>query len=427
MSAGLHSTIHSAAVTALLLFIVFSGCSSPEPISAPIPDLDGPLARDSADLTGYYPWGFWDFQIARDGSSYEVVPNRSANSEMWGYHMNVVKFLEVSPCDTCLKIGDIELLPNGDVSVDITLRHPFMDRKYTGFDVRGIVMFPASQYYPDDNIRELIGLNPYDNGWKLRIANHDYGDAELVNADGWTVAWSSEEGPGWWDHSWYDRYAPDTEMPIFRYYPGIFSSGENLSTLSAFKRFHSTDVRHMFEVGQSVTETYIIRPPAQGLIKASYAVYAHWFPPTNVPVIDPATDFPPEANSPLPYEFYVTQDAPLDPDNLNEQEVSQHVHWHIKTWSIDNTNWKASSTDLTYSGGVTGGMPIPHESGETDDYYVIGFYLGLYPLIPDAMPGTWPILCNLGVFNPNDQYQNSYIGQDTYIAKFEYSEIDGEW
>ena len=69
----------------------------------------------------------------------------------------------------------------------------------------------------------------------------------------------------------------------------------------------------MFEAGATVSRTFIIRPPDQRADQASYSVYAHWWPATNIPVVDPETDFPPEANSALPYEFYITQDAPLIP------------------------------------------------------------------------------------------------------------------
>jgi len=150
-----------------------------------------------------------------------------------------------------------------------------------------------------------------------------------MNPDGWTNAWSSEEGTWCWNYNWYQEFKPD-DLPIFQYYPGKIASGENLSTLSAFKRYHSTEDRHMFEVGKTVTQTFIIRPPESGPILASYAIYAHWFPADVIPVVDPATDFPPEANSPLPYEFYVIQDELIDPD-APDMVNSERVRWRIKT------------------------------------------------------------------------------------------------
>ncbi len=392
----------------------------------PCTDPGGLTLNTAKDWGGYYSWGHYNFEIARDGSYGEVVPIREANGEMWGYHMNVVKLLEVSPCTNCVTLSNIHVLINGDVSVDISIRHPYYDRRYTGFDVRGIIMFPASQTYPDDNIRNLIDfLDPIgEEWWKVRIANHEYGDAELMNPDGWTVAWSSEEGPIAWDYGWYQEHKPE-DLPIFRYYPGKIASGENLSTLSGFIRYHSTEIRHMFEVGKTVTHTYVIRPPESGPIEASYAIYAHWYPADNIPVVDPAVDFPPEANSPLPYEFYVTQDAPLDPDAPDEV-IDESVQWHIKTWSIGNDYWKATAADLGYECS-SGYVAYNHPNGEPDEYMVTADYICLYPLIENGVPGIWPILCNLGIYNPKDSNPMSYIGQDTYIMDFEYAALDGQW
>ncbi len=413
--------MHKQQILLILIFLLLTGCNGNAPVTAPVSVPDNLISGTDSEHGGFIPWGFYDFEIARDGSSAVVVPMRSADL-LWGYHMNVVKLLEFDPCTNCLSIGNVHLLPNGDVAVDISIMHPYKDRRYTGFDVRGIIMFPASYYYPDNNLLELLGMPPV--YWKLRIANHEYGDAELMNPDGWTVAWASEEGPGSWPHSWYQFEMP-TEYPIFRYYPGKFASGENLSTLSAYRRFHSTETRHMFEVGEKVTRTYIIRPPESGPIKASYAIYAHWYPAVNVPVIDPAVDFPPKANSLLPYEFHVTQDAPLDPDAPHEVN-SERMHWHIKTWSIGYEHWGISPVAFYASGGG-GSPPVPHPSGEPDDYYVFADYIMFYPIIPPGVPGTWPMLCLLGVRNPESEFPHYNAAQDVYIAQFEYGAWDGEW
>lgn len=415
-------------VLALVLMISLIGCGRSGLPTLPAIDTIKVPHGSNNDSGGYIPWGFWDLTIQRDGSYAEVVPNRSSNDTtyMWGYHMNVVKFLEVDPCTNCLSISNIHLLPNSDVSVDISLRHPFMDARFTGFDVRGIIMFPASQYWPDNGMREKLGLEPFDY-WRLRIANHEHGDAELMNPDGWTNVWASEEGTCEYEslYYWYKRFMP-IDLPIFRYYQGKFASGEHLSTLSAFKRYYSTEVRHMFEVGHAVTRTYIIRPPATGPIMASYAVYAHWYPADNVPVINPAVDFPPEANSPLPYEFYITQDSPLDVDNPDLQEEHDKVHWHIKTWSIEYKYWTASGLDFLGQG--TGGGMVPHPSGEPDDYVPTNLaYFWYNPYLNDGDAVTAPMLLILNVRNPKDMPPNIEIGKEIYIAQLEYAAIDGVW
>jgi len=182
-----------------LVITLIIGCQGVEPVTAPVTEQNVSASAVNYDWGGYYPWGHYNLEIARDGSYSEVTPIRTAD-EMWGYHMNVVKLLEVSPCTNCVTLSNIHTLTNGDVSVDNSIKYPFYDKRYTGFDVRGIIMFPASQYFPDDNIRALMGFDPWPGPWRLRIANHEYGDAELMNPDGWTVAWSSEESPGPWNY-----------------------------------------------------------------------------------------------------------------------------------------------------------------------------------------------------------------------------------
>jgi len=403
----------------LTLLLLINACSGQGQAISPAPDLHESDIKSADVVPGYIPWGFYDFEIARDGSSATVIPNRSV-SGMWGYHMNVVKLLEVDPCTDCLNISNIHLLPNGDVSVDISIRHPYWDRRYTGFDVRGIIMFPATQSMPDETLREILDMDPYP-GWWFRFANNDYGDAELMNPDGWTSAWAPEEGVIW-NYHWYTKYMP-VEYPIFQYFPGKLSSGEDLSTLSAFKRFHSTETRHMFEAGETVTRNYVIRPPETGPIKAGYAIYAHWYPPDNIPVIDPAEDFPPRANSPLPYEFTVTQDAPLDIDAPLDVTTDQ-VHWHIKTWNIDRSCWGAGVADFIDAGWTGMGL-TPHPSGEPDDYRMVAEYFGYYQELPDAYPGTYRIICAMSVYHPDNPIKQ--IGEDIYIANFEYAAADGQW
>jgi len=408
----------------ILILITVFGCQGIDAVTTPVTEPPIQTISTESEWGSYIPWGHYNLEIARDGSYAEVVPIREANMEMWGYHLNVLKLLETSPCTNCVTLSNVHVLPNGDVAVDISLRHPYYDRRYTGFDVRGIIMFPATQCYPDDDIRALMGLDPYLNGWKFKIANHEYGDAELMNPDGWTEAWSSEEGPSAWDYNWYQDFIPE-DLPIFRYYEGKIASGENLSTMSAYIRYHSTDTRHMFEVGKTVTRTYIIRPPESGPIQASYAIYAHWFPADTVPVVDPAIDFPPEANSPLPYEFYVTQDAPIDPD-APLSVIDELVHWHIKTWSIGHELWSTTVSDMGFSGN-SGHDPVPHPSGDPDDYMVVAGYFNAYPLIEGGLPGTWPMLCKLSIYNPNDIVPGNAIARETCIVYFDYAAADGEW
>jgi hypothetical protein len=411
-----------------LMLVILHSCAHTDRKDPTFPSTGnqaGSLTMSSAKASDggrYLAWGFYDLEIARDGSYVQVTPNRMAAGSVWGVHLNAVKLLEKSPCSNCLAISNAHLLPDGNLSVDISITHPFDTPTYTGFDVRGIIMFPASQYFPDDELRIQCGLDPWQSGWKRRYSSADKGDAELVNTEGWTIIWAP-------DLDWYD-FEVDEGYPIFGYYPGKYASGENLGTINPFRRFHSNENRHMFEVGKTVTVTYIIRPPATGPIKASYAIYAHWAPPEKVPVTNPAEDFGPEANSPMPYEFWVTQDKPIDPDKCdhNTPDAPDPLHCHIKTWDVTYDRWGGSVSELTYECGSFGIWPItPHPSGQPDDYVLPGFCTSGYEQVPDGLPGEWPYLFYLEIDHPTDMSYGLPIGRDFYIAKIAIEEPDGEW
>src|SRR4030042_5713104 len=86
--------------------------------------------REPSTSAGYIPWAFVAMVIARDGSEWVISPNRTAAAK-WGYHLNAVKLLEVSPGQNCINIGKIEMLATGDLAVDIAITHPYDNAAYT--------------------------------------------------------------------------------------------------------------------------------------------------------------------------------------------------------------------------------------------------------------------------------------------------------
>lgn len=381
-----------------------------------------PMSSDTSNMyaqtqnarqPGYVSWGVYDLHIARDGSSYSVVPRRSAEDYDWGYHLNAVKLLEVSPGKNCVKIARIEILDNGDLAVDISITHPYSNPIYTGFDVRGIIMFPSSQYIPDNELREKAGLEPCGMWWE-RYATHKKGDAELMNPDGYTTIFAPDDPYQWGDYYIEEGY------PIFEYYEGRMASGDELGVINGYKRYYSNETRHMFEVNETVTQTFVIRPPVEGPIEASYAVYAHWCEPLRMPVTDPLTDFGPEANSPMPYEFWVEQTGPLDPDAPDEVNA-QNVVWHIKYWDWGPDTWyQVNGTLLNHGAGYA-----LHEAFDIcPDCYLSGFYIGTYHLIPDALPGSWHYNFFLVIHDPKELRD---LAVDWYICDFYIEAKDGEW
>jgi len=379
------------------------------------------IQAESGDGTGVdWSWGFYNLEIARDGSYSRVVPLRNAEGA-WGFHLNAVKLLEVSPGTDCIALDNIHLLSNGDLSVDISITNPFDNAVYTGFDVRGIIMFPASQYFPDQVLRELAGYSPWGTGmddWKERYSSSEKGDAELMNPDGWTTIWAPDAYNG-------PNFQLEEGYPIFEYYQGKYGTGEELGTINAFKRYHSTEVRHMFEAGETVTRTYIIRPPADGPILASYAVYAHWAEPAVIPVTDPETDFPPEAGSPMPYEFYIYQTEILDPDK-GFNGLGDEIVWHIETWDIGMEYWMGTDRDLMYMVCV-GSALEPHPNGNPNEYKRDSFDCKGYEALPGALPGKCTYLFRLEVLDPNLPWWPIPLGTDWYIFDVEIDAPDGEW
>jgi len=366
------------------------------------------------DCGSYIPWGFYNFEIGRDGTYGHVRPDRTA-SAFYGYHLNAVKFLETDPCANCVGVDNIFLTPEGNVSVDVSITHPFTNPAYTGFDVMGIIMFPSSQILLDEDMRAEVGFEPWGGDIFYRIASSEKGDAELVNTEGWTLLWAP-------DAKNYTMWT-ETGFPIFEYYEGKFASGENLGTLNSFIRYHSNENRHMFEAGKTVTRTYIIKPPAVGPIEASYAVYAHWSEPDVMPVNDPATDFPLIANSSLPYELEIWQEGAIDPDAPSEVK-GESIHIHMKHWGvIPLYKWDLTAKD--YIGSQAEWAFEPYPDGDPDEYWPTGFGYGWYYLMPDPFPGTWPFVIRI---TQNDPDPFGPLPSATWwMMDVEFGELDGQW
>jgi len=387
---------------------------------------DGPVVPDSTGTTGlceqsdsgdYVSWGTYDMVIARDGSEWEIVPRRSAEAT-WGYHLNAVKLLEVSPGQNCIRISKISVQSNGDLAVDIEIEHPYDNAAYTGFDVRGIIMFPSSQYIPDNDVRIEAGLGPLGQ-WSYRFASYRRGDAELMNADGYTTLWSPEKVS---DQKF--LYELEEGFPIFGYYEGTMASGDELGVLNGFKRYYTNETRHMFEAGKTQTRTFIIRPPEQGPIYASYAVYAHWAEPLVIPVTNPVTDFGPEANSAMPYEFYVEQIGPYDFDTPKKIR-GNNVIWHIKTWEFPPLDWYFLTSDLM-GGGTSYPFSVETADDVCPDCYRITTLTPEYGQLHEQFPGTFPVICRINYDHDNLQ-KTPNLGVDYYILWLDIEPLDDQW
>jgi len=401
----------------LVFLLILPACS--QGISDAVsPDLEQDVSfKESNSEPNYITWGVYDMVIARDGSSWSIAPNRTAEA-YWGYHLNAVKLLEVSPGKNCIRIEKIEVLPEGNLAVDISITHPYNHPCYTGFDVRGIIMFPSSRYYYDNDLREKAGMEPYAR-WFHRYADSILGDAELANPDGYTGIFSTE-----YVYEWGDYYLEEG-FPIFDYYQGVLATGEELGNINGYKHYYSNENRRMFEVNETVTRTFVIHPPSEGDVEASYAVYAHWVEPSVLPVTDPATDFPPEANSPGPYLFWVEQTGPIDLD-APEEANARNIQWHMEFWDTVPGAPGPETSDGMFLDLLDHGAH--YDFSEAFDVcancYQIPEFRSGYVRLPDLLPGTLPFLFKLSIDHPNSK-RNLMTEWD--IVWIDIEPLDGEW
>jgi len=270
----------------LLLFAV--GCSTGRGSAPPtVPAISGSglaapdgLAASAADYNRYL-WSYHLIRVDPSTNEFEVIPAR----QILG-HWNVIHFLEQGPCTTCLSLDSVTPNPDGTLSVDVSIKHPFSNPNLTGFDVRGIAMFSGSHLFPESG---------------LVMSDRTLGDGELINPDGYTTL-----------------YNPITVgHGLEGYIKGKLATAiAPYGMLNGYKRFVSDDpanTRNAFYAGDEITVTYEIdMPDPPHLWIFGYAVDACWAPPIDKPVDDPMTDFGPEANCPEAWKIAVPSTYPAD-------------------------------------------------------------------------------------------------------------------
>jgi len=345
----------------------------------PSPHLTGLAVRPDAP---YRLLGEYTFFISAERDRVDIVPRRDMH-----LHLNALKFLE-DYCKNCLQITSI--LNNGDGTIDLTVRitHPFPGLpQYTGFDVKGIIMFQGSHvFYRPDISPYKYPLIPqeYRASWRL------LGDPELLNADGYSFRWSP----------WYDSGLP---QPIFNYWPGKYSKGTPTANINGHLNFYSNEERHMFESDASVSRTYHIWLPP-GPIVAGYAVEACWEPPIKTPVTNPAEDFPISANQPEAYHFHcvindgepITLDKPCcwEPESVHKARAEMDFwylmpdfsgYFWVGAWCPEFETCAPGCATLECDGPPNWRCMIPYEYVfELDGHYQFVAFLfytwGPYPL-----------------------------------------------
>ena len=228
---------------------------------------------------GHVLWGYFLVRIDVKDYSTEIIPVRVTSN-----HWNILQFLEEAPCTDCFKLAGITPNPDGTLNVNVSIKHPFSNLNLTGFDVRGIAMFNGSHLFP---ISGLI------------MSDRTLGEGEIVNADGYTAL-----------------YNPTTAGHGFEGYikGNLAEVTAPSATLNAFKRFitsNPANTRNALYAGDEIVVTYQIDmpdPPNPWVF--GYAVDSCWAPPINKPVVDPITDFGPEANCPEAWKLVIQDLGP---------------------------------------------------------------------------------------------------------------------
>jgi hypothetical protein len=251
----------------------------------------------------YKLWGEWTFEFNEAHDNVDVIPNRELD-----FHFNALKFLEAGPCYDCVRIDKITPGSEPDtIFLDVTIRNPFPDGNlaYVGFDVKGILMFPATYFCAGSGAKGAYPWQvdfPITKENSIRISWKEWGDPEVLNPDGYSYRWS----PAYMEAGW------EGEIPILQYYEGKYASGTPNAHINAHKNYYTQEQRHMFYPGIETTRTYEIYLPP-GPVIAAYAVEACWEPPDVLPVTVPADDFPLNANQAEPYyfDFIVNNNMPI--------------------------------------------------------------------------------------------------------------------
>jgi len=275
------SQISKAAIVIVIALLTIISCSRGDKNQAPVtPDLNSEeLVQTNTgagvDNSGHRLWGYYLFYVNPAHNKVTMVPLREAAN-----HWNVLKFLEKGPCYDCVKVTGITPTDHNTTEFDVEIRHPFASKNLTGFDVRGIAMFRGNLVFPQAG---------------LIMPDRDAGDGELYNPDGYTSLYNlttAGSGPG----------------GLQGYLKGKFASltAPN-ATLNGYKRYiypGAANTRNAFYAGATLVSTFDLVMPGTYFI-FGYAIDASWAPPTVNPVVDPMTDFPPEANCPEPWKINV--------------------------------------------------------------------------------------------------------------------------
>ncbi len=290
--------MRSSKLAILLITAILVGCSGAGAIN-PVSLVDtSPSILNSCLIEDQYPgrinWGFWNISIDATGNA-QIATDRGL-----ALHFNTVRFMEETPCIDCLTISNLQFYTNNEISIDLTLRHPFPGLpQFTGFDVRGIVITTADYSFPEAGLQAA---------WEL--------DSLLLrNFDGYTNLFNPVDFP------------EGSNNAALTYIDGKLTNGNDLSsTLNPFIAFSEDAPRRIFNAGDEQTEQVRLRVASLPII-FGYSVDSNWFP-VDPPISDPVTDFPPGANCLEAYEVRPVINNELPSEVWGNMPVQVYISDH---------------------------------------------------------------------------------------------------
>lgn len=353
---------------------ILSGCGDTGP-STPNLDLRDGIVQSTNDGHHQTLWGLYEFHISADHASWDVVPVRGA-----AFHVNALGFMQSSD-PTAVSVDNISIEEDGTVFATVFLKHPFPEfKRYTGFDVQGIMMTPDNIYFPEHD---------------LTVGSRYAGDTALLNPDGFTRRFNPKE--------W-------SAFPFpFKYFDGVLIKqgyGEQIETQVNPFRAYWTDspYRRPFKAGSEIGRVYhcSFRPGPQIF---GYAVGASWGEPTkkldtNGEPKEIPESFQLTANSIEPFNVQVTGST----GGLNSSlgiwaggaiALSVLVEdWQGNAW-VGHENFNVEAPDL-FDG-------VAHSwtgNGSNESFY----YEVILPNIKKKTPGDVPILISVTTSDEDEFY-----------------------
>jgi len=292
---------NSFPLLAIALLVLFSfGCGSgnnQNTIVPPTGNHQTPQPQGGVtDINQRILWGLWKIDVSDNHQDAAIHPLRTGD-----FHFNVLKMIENQPLTKCLTIDSINTADPKIIEIYLTLWHPFPGNyNLTGFDVRGIFITKADYYFPE-NVRNIAWSDSY---------------PLMADYDGYTNFFNPTQFPE----------SPGTS-PLLTYVTGDLATGTNLtSTLNPYIAYREDAPRRAFMPGDHETKRIRFYAP-DGAFSFGYAVSACWTWPGKT-VTDPIIDFPPDANSPEPYQIDTSIWPGIEPTPGSESSLFVSIFDH---------------------------------------------------------------------------------------------------